>query len=111
MNMNADVNKKREIEDRAPNHKAMRDTYEHHCPAYFGQVTKDQWDAWEKSPRYVCVFCGGETVLWYCPRCREYKGVIPYVSSVDYGWRPNMLCDKCENCFCVKDCPDANDNR
>lgn len=70
----------------APNAAIMRRTYENNCPQYYSGVTEEQWDAWEKDPKYICLFCSDDVNSWCCPRCKEYKGVMPYFPTVDYGW-------------------------
>jgi len=56
-------------------------------------LTKSMVKTWCDSPdpRIECGFCGttepyeGPDKLW-CPRCREYKGIIPYIPEwSDWG--------------------------
>lgn len=80
---------KREL--RSPNSRAMRSTYENHCPEYYAGVSGEQWNEWELKPRYICIFCQREAHRWYCRLCKEYKGVMPYFPHVDYGFGTEML--------------------
>lgn len=49
-------------------------------------LTESRIKTWcdNPNPQIECEFCGthepyeGPTNLW-CPRCREYKGIIPYI--------------------------------
>ena len=74
----------REIESYTPNAKVMRKTHEKHGPEHFADISSEQWDEWESNPEYICIFCMKPVSKYFCPLCREYKGVVPYFECVEY---------------------------
>ena len=49
-------------------------------------LTAQQLKTWCRDPKrkLECVFCGNELAIdaRYCPKCKEYKGLQPYIP----GW-------------------------
>jgi rubrerythrin len=50
------------------------------------RITKSDLDKWYKNPNreFICIFCGstsGTEEIRNCPRCHEYKGLMPKVEG------------------------------
>ena len=51
------------------------------------ELTQEQFDLWKADPTrtYICGYCFVEvpaSTRMYCPRCKEFKGIIPAIP----GW-------------------------
>lgn len=50
------------------------------------KLTDEMLDQWASNPnrKLTCIFCGDilPNESQYCPRCREYKGIVPAIG----GW-------------------------